>query len=82
MHSASTCRRIDRFRDEKFVTYSTRVGLSHDQIDATYEDRSGALWVGTTGGGLNRIKNGVITPFGAGNRFPGPVVSGLGEGRI
>jgi len=48
---------VDRFRDGKFVTYSSRIGLSSDLANAVFEDKSGALWIGTAGGGLNRLKD-------------------------
>jgi signal transduction histidine kinase/ligand-binding sensor domain-containing protein len=40
--------------------------LSHDTITAIYEDRSGALWIGTFGGGLNRLER---APAGRGEGF-------------
>jgi signal transduction histidine kinase/ligand-binding sensor domain-containing protein len=44
---------------EHFVHYQSVPGdphsLSHDQVWSLLEDRSGALWIGTFGGGLNRF---------------------------
>ena len=41
-------------------TYTMKDGLSNDYVRAIYEDADGVLWIGTYGGGLNRLKNGVI----------------------
>lgn len=46
-----------------FTSYGVRDGLSSDKVYAVLEDRSGALWIGTGGGGLNRFKDGVFTAF-------------------
>jgi PAS domain S-box-containing protein len=44
---------------EQFVYYrhdpSNPSSLSHDAVSAIYEDLSGALWIGTLGGGLNKF---------------------------
>ena len=38
--------------------FTTRDGLSADDVRAIAEDREGNLWVGTEGGGLNRMRDG------------------------
>jgi signal transduction histidine kinase len=47
-----------RLKDGKVNSYTTKQGLSHDQILSMYKDRDGVLWIGTRGGGLNRFLNG------------------------
>lgn len=42
--------------DGQVVTVSTNQGLSHNFVLSLYADREGSLWVGTDGGGLNRVK--------------------------
>jgi signal transduction histidine kinase/ligand-binding sensor domain-containing protein len=43
--------------------FTTRDGLSHDFVTAILEDRDGNLWVGTAGGGVNRLHRDRFTPF-------------------
>ena len=50
-------------KDEQFQAFTTREGLSNDQVTAIYEDRKGTLWIGTEGGGLNAFKNGKFTIY-------------------
>ncbi len=52
---------LDRFRDEKFVTYSSKVGLSYDNVNTVMGDRTGTMVIGTTYGGVNLIKDGKVT---------------------
>ena len=40
----------------KVASLSTNEGLSNNYIFSTVVDREGTLWVGTDGGGLNRVK--------------------------
>ena len=40
----------------KPVSLSSSNGLSHDYVLSLHVDRQGTLWVGTDGGGLNRVK--------------------------
>jgi signal transduction histidine kinase/ligand-binding sensor domain-containing protein len=54
---------LSHLRDGHISTLTTRDGLSSDVITALYQDPSGALWIGTNGGGLNLLRNGHITSF-------------------
>ena len=49
---------------------STTAGLSGDIVRAIFEDREGMIWLGTAGAGLNRLKDGRLTTFGAANGLP------------
>lgn len=41
---------------KKWTNLTTSIGLSHNYILSTFIDHEGTLWIGTDGGGLNRIK--------------------------
>jgi signal transduction histidine kinase/ligand-binding sensor domain-containing protein len=47
--------------------FDTKSGLSNNAVRAIYEDRDSALWIGTYGGGLNRLKDGRFTSFSTRN---------------
>ena len=64
-----------RFDDLRLFT--TRDGLSADDVRAIAEDRDGSLWVGTKGGGLNRLHDGRFTWFTKTNGLPGNSISAL-----
>ncbi len=49
--------------------YGTQQGLTGGPVQAIYEDRTGAIWVGT-GAGLNRIRNGSWTAWTAQHGLP------------
>ena len=63
------------FDDLKLFT--TRDGLSADDVRAIAEDREGNLWVGTEGGGLNRLRDGHFTCFTRTNGLPGNNIKAL-----
>lgn len=54
---------VSRFRENRFTNYTTLEGLSNNTVRAVYEDQDGTVWLGTYGGGLNRMRNGHITPI-------------------
>ncbi len=43
--------------------YSIAEGLSSDEVFSIFCDDDSTVWVGTYGGGLNRIRNGTIVPI-------------------
>lgn len=45
--------------------YTAANGLPTDDVVSVLTDRQGTLWVGTFGGGLSRIRNGMVTVFGS-----------------
>lgn len=49
--------------NNKHKVITTKDGLSNNKVRTIYEDELGTLWVGTYGGGLNRIKNDTIFTF-------------------
>jgi signal transduction histidine kinase len=50
-------------RNEKTIrSYSVNDGLTHNQVNALYEDRENRLWIGTSAG-LNRLAQGKITTY-------------------
>ncbi|MCB9360692.1 MAG: histidine kinase [Flavobacteriales bacterium] len=48
---------------ENHYRITTKEGLSNNKVRSIYEDDLGILWIGTYGGGLNRIKNDTIFAF-------------------
>ena len=56
---------------------TTRNGLSADDVRALADDAQGNLWIGTEGGGLNRLRDGKITPFRKADGLASDYVSAL-----
>jgi signal transduction histidine kinase/ligand-binding sensor domain-containing protein/CheY-like chemotaxis protein len=52
-------RGLTRIQDGRAKTFTTRDGLKENHVLSLYEDRDGVLWVGTFGGGLSRVQDGV-----------------------
>ena len=48
-----------RLKARRFSTYTQEHGLSHNAVVSVLEDER-AIWIGTWGGGLNHLKDGVI----------------------
>ncbi|HEY0795015.1 MAG TPA: two-component regulator propeller domain-containing protein [Acidisarcina sp.] len=71
---------LSRFQDGKFATLTTADGLSSNIVTALHETADDALWIGTSGGGLNRLFRGTVTRFPAAS-LPENVYSILEDGR-
>jgi len=55
---------VSQFRNGSVVTtYTSDKGLLANFAQAVYVDREGVVWVGTSPGGLNRIKDGRVTTY-------------------
>ena len=50
---------LSRQQGDDFTTYTGQQGLSNNTVTAIAEDTTGALWLGTNGGGLNRLQQGL-----------------------
>jgi ligand-binding sensor domain-containing protein/signal transduction histidine kinase len=57
---------LGRFREGRFMSYTTREGLPGNAILALQRDLEGNLWIGTTAG-LCRFRDGQFKTFTAGN---------------
>lgn len=62
-----------------FARISTSEGLSHDIILSLCTDREGNLWVGTDGGGLNRIRRRAFDRPAQLRELPVPVITSVSE---
>lgn len=58
----STPGALVEFKDGRFTAFTTRDGLSSENIWSVHEDRSGSLWIATLNG-LNRYREGRFTAF-------------------
>ena len=54
---------LSRYAGGTFVTYSSKDGLSNDNVHSIFEDSSHVLWIGTGGGGVDRFENGRFTAY-------------------
>ncbi len=61
-----------------FTNFTVAQGLTSNVITALYEDAAGTLWIGTQGGGLNRLSNSVFQHFPPAFGLPG-VIYGIAE---
>ncbi len=49
---------LTHFDGRKFTTYTTRDGLSSNNVLSIYQDIHGVMWIGTGGGGIDRFEAG------------------------
>lgn len=53
----------------KVDMYTTKNGLSHNDIRYAYEDKEGSIWIATYGGGINRFKDDKFSVFNQSKNF-------------
>ena len=68
------------FRGFKVVSFSTRQGLKDDSVHSVVAARDGVIWLGTQGG-LERLKNGVVTMLSTAAGLPRKNTTSLFEDR-
>jgi signal transduction histidine kinase/ligand-binding sensor domain-containing protein/CheY-like chemotaxis protein len=78
-----TANGLDRMVEGRFSTYPLGAGGRRDEkpVYAITERKDDSLWVGTFGGGLYRLADGALTPFGAAEGLPSEFVLSLQEDR-
>jgi signal transduction histidine kinase len=54
---------LSQLKDGRFTNDTVAQGLANNTITALHHDKDGSLWLGTNGGGLNRLRNGKIFAF-------------------
>jgi ligand-binding sensor domain-containing protein/signal transduction histidine kinase len=60
---------LNRIRQNRFITYTKKHGLAHDNVSCVMENGDGTLKVGTWGGGLNQFSEDGIRPLALANPF-------------
>jgi diguanylate cyclase (GGDEF)-like protein len=76
---------LSRLSAGKLSTFTTREGLSSDQVSALLEDRAGTLWIGTYGAGLTLLSGGTFSHVGEREGLSGSTVLSLledGDGTV
>jgi ligand-binding sensor domain-containing protein len=73
---------LARFDGERFKVFggADTPGFGSDQIFSLYESRPGALWIGSVGGGLTRLQDGVATTYTERDGLPSGFISSIREG--
>lgn len=56
-----TWRGLNRISGNGIEKFFAKDGLTHEKIRCVLEDNDGTIWIGTDGGGLNYLKNGIIS---------------------
>jgi signal transduction histidine kinase/streptogramin lyase len=74
-----TSRGIDKFHDIRVASFSTRQGLSTDQVNSVLASRDGTVWIGSYN--LDVLRSGKITSIQPRNGLPGRTLTSLLEDR-
>jgi ligand-binding sensor domain-containing protein/signal transduction histidine kinase len=72
---------LTRYVPNQFTTYTRRQGLTHDRTVSVLGGADGSIWIGTWGGGVNRLKDGHITAYTTTDGLANDLVYSLHEGR-
>jgi ligand-binding sensor domain-containing protein/signal transduction histidine kinase len=68
---------LARWDGREWRVFTTRDGLSADEVRAIVDDPEGNLWIGTKGGGLNRLQNGRFSSYHKADGVPSEDISSL-----
>lgn len=68
---------LARLEGQEWSLLTTSDGLSANDVQAIADDKEGNLWVGTAGGGLNRLRDGKFTAFHKSDGIPSENISSL-----
>ncbi len=74
-----TAQGLARFDGVNCRAFGLKDGFNGLEISALLEDDAGALWIGTVGGGLNRMFHGKVETFGAADGLNGDAATALLE---
>jgi signal transduction histidine kinase/ligand-binding sensor domain-containing protein len=61
---------ISRYYKGELTSFTEKEGLSERLINTIFVDREGNLWIGTDGGGLNVLKDGIFTSYSVKEGMP------------
>jgi signal transduction histidine kinase/ligand-binding sensor domain-containing protein len=72
---------LARFDGLRFTIFdkANTPAIRHNQVQALFEDKAGALWIGTYGGGVVRLKDGRFRSYTAGDGLAGDTVRAIDE---
>ena len=70
---------LRRFRAQKFKILARESGLPHEQTTSVLEAQDGAIWIGTFGGGVARLKDDSIQTFNTDDGLPSNYILSLYE---
>lgn len=70
---------LTRYKNRTFHTFSSRDGLSGEQISGLCRDSGGSLWIGTANNYLNRLDSGTFTLFDTSKGLTGKFITAVVE---
>ena len=65
---------------QQFTSYTSADGLVGEDTKAVFEDRLHTVWIGTDGGGLNKLSQKQFTSIGTKNGLSSDVIFAIAEG--
>lgn len=72
---------LTRYRNGQFETFTTKNGISENNIRCLTEDMQGNLWISFTTGYADRFTDGKVTPFNGAHGLEGKKINAIVEDR-